>query len=120
MVQTVKANSLARAQLEELRQLSTCVTANAIETFGVRMHNTGFADSSCKCRPGTIAATSDSGAKQSAGLVCGFDQGARSHSASHDESAGIGSGVLPLQISIRCCRPREAHGRAKSCRLHFL
>jgi 4-hydroxy-4-methyl-2-oxoglutarate aldolase len=49
MVQTVKANPLAPAQLNELRQLSTCVTASAIETFGVRMHNTGFADSSIRC-----------------------------------------------------------------------
>jgi 4-hydroxy-4-methyl-2-oxoglutarate aldolase len=49
MVQTVKANPLTPAQLNELRQLSTCVTASAIETFGVRMHNTGFADSSIRC-----------------------------------------------------------------------
>lgn len=49
MVQTTKANRLTAAQLEELRQLSTCVTASAIETFGVRMHNTGFADSSIGC-----------------------------------------------------------------------
>src|SRR5271168_1992876 len=31
--------------LEELRQLSTCVVASAIETFGVRLPNVGFADS---------------------------------------------------------------------------
>jgi 4-hydroxy-4-methyl-2-oxoglutarate aldolase len=49
MVQTIKANPLTPAQLNELRQLSTCVTASAIETFGVRMHNTGFADSSIRC-----------------------------------------------------------------------
>jgi 4-hydroxy-4-methyl-2-oxoglutarate aldolase len=49
MVQTVKANPLTPAQLNELRQLSTCVTASAIETFGVRMHNTGFADSRIGC-----------------------------------------------------------------------
>jgi 4-hydroxy-4-methyl-2-oxoglutarate aldolase len=49
MVQTTKANRLTPAQLEELRQLSTCVTASAIETFGVRMHNAGFADSSIGC-----------------------------------------------------------------------
>ena len=49
MVQTTKANRLTPAHLEELRQLSTCVTASAIETFGVRMHNTGFADSSIGC-----------------------------------------------------------------------
>jgi 4-hydroxy-4-methyl-2-oxoglutarate aldolase len=32
-----------------LRHLSTCVTASAIEPFGIRMHNTGFADSSIRC-----------------------------------------------------------------------
>ena len=49
MVQTIKANRLTGALLEELRQLSTCVTASAIETFGVRMHNAGFANSSIGC-----------------------------------------------------------------------
>ena len=49
MVQTIKANPLAPAQLDELRQLSTCVTASAIETFGVRLYNTGFADSRIAC-----------------------------------------------------------------------
>lgn len=49
MVQTIKAKPLSPAQLEELRQFSTCVTASAIETFGVRMHNTGFADSRIGC-----------------------------------------------------------------------
>jgi regulator of RNase E activity RraA len=49
MVQTVKANPLTPAQLDELRLLSTCVTASAIETFAVRMHNTGFADSRIAC-----------------------------------------------------------------------
>jgi RND family efflux transporter MFP subunit len=45
MVQTVKANSLTPGQLNDLRELRTAVTASAIETFGVRMHNTGFANS---------------------------------------------------------------------------
>lgn len=49
MVQTTKANPLTPAQLDELRQLSTAVTASAIETFGVRLHNTGFADSRIGC-----------------------------------------------------------------------
>lgn len=49
MVQTVKTNPLTPAQLDELRQLSTAVTASAIETFGVRLHNTGFADSRIGC-----------------------------------------------------------------------
>jgi regulator of RNase E activity RraA len=49
MVQTTTANRLTPAQLEELCQLSTCVTASAIETFGVRMHNSGFADFRIGC-----------------------------------------------------------------------
>jgi regulator of RNase E activity RraA len=35
--------------LKELRQCSTCVIASAIETFGVRLRNTGFTDSSVRC-----------------------------------------------------------------------
>ena len=35
--------------LEELRQLDSCSVANAIETFGVRLRNTGFTDSSVRC-----------------------------------------------------------------------
>lgn len=38
------------AQLDELRQFSTCVTASAIETFGVRLCNAGFANSSIRCQ----------------------------------------------------------------------
>jgi 4-hydroxy-4-methyl-2-oxoglutarate aldolase len=49
MVQTLKAYPLTPAQLNELRELSTAVTASAIETFGVRMHNIGFADSRIGC-----------------------------------------------------------------------
>lgn len=37
-------------QLDELRQFSTCVTASAIETFGVRLCNAGFANSSIRCQ----------------------------------------------------------------------
>jgi 4-hydroxy-4-methyl-2-oxoglutarate aldolase len=35
--------------LEQLRRLSTCVVASAIETFRVRLPNSGFADSSISC-----------------------------------------------------------------------
>jgi 4-hydroxy-4-methyl-2-oxoglutarate aldolase len=42
-------NRLTLAQLDQLRQLSTCVVASTIETFGVRMRNAGFADSSIRC-----------------------------------------------------------------------
>lgn len=36
-------------QLEQFRRLSTCLVASAIETFHVRLPNTGFADSSLRC-----------------------------------------------------------------------
>ncbi len=40
---------LTPAQLEQLRELTTCVVASAIETFRVRLPNTGFVDSSVRC-----------------------------------------------------------------------
>ncbi len=43
------ADRLEPARLEEFRRLSSCVVAGAIETFRVRMPNTGFADSAIKC-----------------------------------------------------------------------
>jgi 4-hydroxy-4-methyl-2-oxoglutarate aldolase len=45
----MSTDQLTPAQLEEYRQLSTCVVASAIETFRVRLPNTGFADSSIRC-----------------------------------------------------------------------
>jgi 4-hydroxy-4-methyl-2-oxoglutarate aldolase len=41
--------SLKPAQLEQFRQLSTCLVASAIETFRLRLPNTGFANSSIRC-----------------------------------------------------------------------
>jgi regulator of RNase E activity RraA len=43
------SNHLEPESLVELRQLDSCSVANAIETFGVRMRNTGFADSRVRC-----------------------------------------------------------------------
>jgi 4-hydroxy-4-methyl-2-oxoglutarate aldolase len=40
---------LKPAQLEQFRRLTTCVVASAIETFRVRLPNTGFADSNIRC-----------------------------------------------------------------------
>jgi 4-hydroxy-4-methyl-2-oxoglutarate aldolase len=40
---------LTPVQLEQLRSLSTCVVASAIETFGVRLRNKGFSDSRLHC-----------------------------------------------------------------------
>jgi 4-hydroxy-4-methyl-2-oxoglutarate aldolase len=37
------------ADLDELSRLSTCIVASAIETFQVRLPNSGFADSSIRC-----------------------------------------------------------------------
>ena len=50
MDQTRNASRMTPALLDELRQFSTCVTASAIETFGVRLCNAGFADSSIRCQ----------------------------------------------------------------------
>jgi 4-hydroxy-4-methyl-2-oxoglutarate aldolase len=43
------ANRLPPALLDQLGRLSTCVVASTIETFGVRLRNVGFADSSIRC-----------------------------------------------------------------------
>jgi 4-hydroxy-4-methyl-2-oxoglutarate aldolase len=40
---------LNREQLDALRQLDTCMVSNAIETFEVRLRNTGFTDRSIQC-----------------------------------------------------------------------
>lgn len=40
---------LTSARLQEYRELSTCIVASAIETFGVRMQNTGFTHSDVRC-----------------------------------------------------------------------
>ena len=45
----MKADVLTPAMLEGLRGLSTCVVASAIETFRVRLPNTGFVDSNVRC-----------------------------------------------------------------------
>lgn len=42
-------DSLDPAVLEELRSLDSCSVANAIETFNVRLRNTGFTDSTVRC-----------------------------------------------------------------------
>jgi 4-hydroxy-4-methyl-2-oxoglutarate aldolase len=41
---------LTEQQLESLRQFSTCIVANAIEKFDVRLRNTGFTNGSIHCR----------------------------------------------------------------------
>jgi regulator of RNase E activity RraA len=40
---------LAPGQLDALGLLSTCTVSNAIETFDVRLRNTGFTDGSIRC-----------------------------------------------------------------------
>lgn len=36
-------------EFDALRRFDTCMVANAVETFNVRLHNTGFADSRIRC-----------------------------------------------------------------------
>ena len=45
----MNADLLMPSYLEELRALSTCVVASAIEGFGVRLRNKGFSDSRLHC-----------------------------------------------------------------------
>ena len=40
---------LSERELNALRKLDTCTISNAIETFDVRLRNTGFTDSSVRC-----------------------------------------------------------------------
>ncbi len=40
---------LTEAELDALRQFDTCMIANAVETFNVRLHNTGFTNASIHC-----------------------------------------------------------------------
>ena len=40
---------LTEEQLDALRQFDTCMVANAVETFNVRLRNTGFTDASVHC-----------------------------------------------------------------------
>jgi 4-hydroxy-4-methyl-2-oxoglutarate aldolase len=45
----MEANRSAIAPIEQFCRLNTCVVASAIETFRVRLPNTGFANSTIKC-----------------------------------------------------------------------
>ena len=58
MDQIRNASRMTPALLDELREFSTSVTASAIETFGVRLCNAGFADSRIRCQfkdlPGVV------------------------------------------------------------------
>lgn len=40
---------LTEAEINSLRQFNTCMVANAIETFNVRLRNTGFTDGKTRC-----------------------------------------------------------------------
>lgn len=42
-------NKLDAAQFEQLQKLDSPTVANAVETFGVRLRNTGFTDSRVRC-----------------------------------------------------------------------
>lgn len=43
------ALQLTEEQLDALRQFDTCMVANAVETFNVRLRNTGFTNASIRC-----------------------------------------------------------------------
>src|SRR5271169_6807760 len=43
------APSLTEEDLDALRSFDTCMVANAVETFNVRLHNTGFTDARIRC-----------------------------------------------------------------------
>lgn len=43
------APSLTEEDLDGLRQFDTCMIANAVETFNIRLRNTGFSDASIRC-----------------------------------------------------------------------
>jgi len=43
------APSLTKHDLDALRRIDTCLVANAIESFNVRLCNTGFADARVRC-----------------------------------------------------------------------
>ena len=45
----MNSEPLSTELLDQFRQLSTCVVASAIETFDVRLRNTGFANSTIHC-----------------------------------------------------------------------
>ena len=40
---------LTEGELDALRQFDTCMVANAVEAFNVRLHNTGFTNASIHC-----------------------------------------------------------------------
>lgn len=40
---------LTEKELDELRQFDSCMIANAVETFNIRLRNTGFSDASIRC-----------------------------------------------------------------------
>jgi 4-hydroxy-4-methyl-2-oxoglutarate aldolase len=40
---------LTEGELDALRQFDTCMVANAVETFNVRLHNTGFTNANIRC-----------------------------------------------------------------------
>ena len=42
-------HTLDADQLEAIRRLGTCAVSNAIEAFGKRLRNEGFADASIRC-----------------------------------------------------------------------
>jgi hypothetical protein len=46
----MKTNRLVLTKIEQLRRLDSCTVANAVESFEVRLRNTGFTNSSVTAR----------------------------------------------------------------------
>jgi hypothetical protein len=44
-----KIPTLTSTQIDELRRLDSATVSNAVESFGVRLPNTGFTDSTIHC-----------------------------------------------------------------------
>lgn len=40
---------LTEQELDALRQFDTCMVANAVETFNLRLRNTGFTNAKVRC-----------------------------------------------------------------------
>src|ERR1700758_1315783 len=44
-----QGSPIGSQNLDALRNFDTCTVSNAVETFGVRLRNTGFADDTIRC-----------------------------------------------------------------------
>jgi 4-hydroxy-4-methyl-2-oxoglutarate aldolase len=64
-----QGSSIQTQDLDALRKFDTCTVSNAVEAFGVRLRNTGFADDTIRCMFGDL--TPVVGYAATARLRCG-------------------------------------------------